>query len=185
MPPAVEVPREERGESAMLRRMANQVGEMYAGWHALLRDVMRHDREIETHDRRLDRYGHRISKLEEHTGLRESDGSIPTGLPPMRAPAESFSDLAVEERTLNGTETLRGTREQLQKVVDARVQFILNEHQRNSDAATTKAVRVTFRQGLTSGAKGALALGVTGMAAAVIAFFKLYIDRLINGEHHP
>lgn len=176
--------REERTDRDLLLTMADQVAEMHEELPKLSALVFEHEAKLQSHDRRLDTHGHRLNKLEERTGMRESEGQIPA-VPEPRPHADSFSELEDDEPTLNGTPRIRGTHAQVQRYVDTRVQSALDDRKRNDDAAMTQAVRVTFRQGLSTGAKGAIAAGVMGLFTGAFLVFKAYVDKLIKGDHAP
>jgi hypothetical protein len=179
-------PRADKTDREILLEVVGHTAVIRQAWPKFEALVLAHEAELQSHARRLDRHGARLVVVEEKlekivfvVGDSQRSGSEAPALPPMRPPAESFSDFE-REITRNGTEHLRGTPEQMQSLIDARVAWTLKENERNSDAATTQAVRLTFKKGLSLGSVTAVAGAVTGLLALIWLALKTYIDKAIG-----
>lgn len=78
-----------------------------------------------------------VRRIAARLAITEADRATPrhgTPLPPMRPPADSYSDLD-DEQTLGGTRVLRLTPEQLDARLDARVAFVRQQEELARDAA--------------------------------------------------
>ena len=178
--------RQDKSDREILLELANGVAALMQSAPRIERLILEHQAWLSTHERRLDSHGARLVVVEGALGLgtrismdRATPAPFPTALPPPRAPMPSLSELD-EEITMNGTRRVSGPVEQVQALIDARVKYLHVEEQRNSDAATTQAVRLTVRKGFSLG-------GITVISGAVLGLFTLfwlalksYIDKLVG-----